>query len=72
MMIFIPIMSGQGVRMAKKQSDNLDVSLEYHGPGVKGGRMDGRLVAQEILGFCDFALWPDTLPTGETFRYTPK
>lgn len=39
----------------KKQPENVDVSLEYHGPGVKGGRMNGRIVAQEILGFCNFA-----------------
>ncbi len=55
-----------------KKDDSVDVSLEYRGPGVKGGRMDGRLVAQEILGFCDFAILAGQLVYGREVVVQPE
>jgi hypothetical protein len=59
-------------RTREKQSERVDVSLEYKGPGVKGGRMDGRVVAQEILGFCDFATLAGQVAYGRDINVQPE
>lgn len=59
-------------RQQEPRKDTVDVSLEYRGPGVKGGRMGGRLVAQEILGFCDFATLAGQIAYGRDVAVQPE
>lgn len=57
---------------AEPRGPSVDVSLEYRGPSVKDGRMSGRMVAQEILGFCDFASITGRVIYGQTIDVQPE
>jgi len=56
----------------KKKPDGLDISIEYRGAAVKGGRMNGRLVAQEILGFCNYASLAGEMIFGRDVEVQPE